>query len=193
MDPPAPAFLVGVGASAGGVQGLLVLAGDLAADLPATVLVVLHQSPVGPTVLPGLMARRCALPVHHARDGEPLQSGEVLVAPPDHHLVVGDGRAEVGRGPREDGHRPAVDPLFRSIARRAGPAGIACVLSGLLDDGAAGLLEVVRRGGTAVVQDPDDALFDAMPRAALAQVPDAIVRPLARIAEVFSELTARAA
>ncbi|WP_433785843.1 chemotaxis protein CheB [Actinomycetospora sp. CA-101289] len=188
MDPPA--FLVGVGASAGGVQALLVLAGDLAADLPATVLVVLHQSPVGPTVLPALMARRCALPVRHARDGEPLRAGEVLVAPPDHHLLAGDGRAEVVQGPREDGHRPAVNPLFRSIA---GPGGIACVLSGLLDDGAAGLVEVVRRGGTAVVQDPDEALFDSMPRAALARVPDAVVRPLARIGGELSRLTARAA
>jgi two-component system chemotaxis response regulator CheB len=191
MATSGPPFLIGVGASAGGVEALLALAADLPADLPATVLVVLHQSPTGPTVLPELMARRCALPVRHARHGEPLGVGQVLVAPPDHHLLVIDGLLEVVRGPRENGHRPAVDPLFRSIARSVGPAGVACVLSGLLDDGSAGLLDVVRHGGTAVVQDPADALFDSMPRAALEQVPGAVVRPLAGVAEAFAAITAR--
>jgi two-component system chemotaxis response regulator CheB len=142
-------------------------------------------------VLPELLGRRCALPVRHARHGELPQAGEVLVAPPDHHLLVVGGKLEVVRGPRENGHRPAVDPLFRSIAYEVGPASIGCVLSGLLDDGAAGLLDLVRHGGAAVVQEPADALFDSMPRAALEQVPGAIVRPLAEIGAVFAELTAR--
>ena len=191
MDADGPSFLIGVGASAGGVESLLALAPQLDPALPAAVLVVLHQSPTSPTVLPDLLARRAALPVRHARTGERPRAGEVLVAPPDHHMLVLEGRLEVVRGPRENGHRPAVDPLFRSIAHEVGPAGIGCVLSGLLDDGAAGMLDLVRHGGTAVVQDPDDSLFDAMPRAALEQVPGAVVRPLAEIGAAFSELTAR--
>ncbi|PVZ13058.1 chemotaxis protein CheB [Actinomycetospora cinnamomea] len=191
MDPAGPPFLIGIGASAGGVESLLELAGRLDPALPATVLVVLHQSPSGPTVFPELMARRCRLPVRHARHGEQLPVGEVRVAPPDHHLLVVDGQLEVVRGPRENGHRPAIDPLFRSIAQAAGPAGVGCVLTGLLDDGAAGLLDVVRHGGTAVVQDPAEATFDSMPRAALEQVPGAVVRPLSEIGAVFSQLTSR--
>ncbi|GAA4872333.1 chemotaxis protein CheB [Actinomycetospora straminea] len=183
--------VIGVGASAGGVEALLELAGVLDADLPAAVLVVLHQPADAPTVLPGLMDKRCALPVRHARDGDDLVAGTVLLAPPDHHLLIVRGRLEVTRGPRENGHRPAIDPLFRSIAVEAGPAGIGCVLSGLLDDGAAGLLALVRHGGTAMVQDPDESLYASMPQAALEQVPGAIVRSVAELGAAFSDLATR--
>ena len=183
--------VIGVGASAGGVEALLELAGGLEPDLPATVLVVLHQPAEAPTVLPHLMDKRCALPVRHADRGERLVPGTVLLAPPDHHLLVTGDRVEVTRGPRENGHRPAIDPLFRSMAVELGPSAIGCVLSGLLDDGAAGLLALVRHGGTAVVQDPDSALYPSMPRAALDQVPGATVRPVAELGAVFSTLAAR--
>lgn len=191
MEADVPPTVIGVGASAGGVEALLELAEGLRADLPAAVLVVLHQPAAAPTVLPHLMDKRCALPVDHAHHGDELLPGRVLLAPPDHHLLVVEGRLEVTRGPRENGHRPAVDPLFRSIALEAGPGAVGCVLSGLLDDGAAGLLALVRHGGTAVVQDPEDALYDSMPRAALDQVPGAVVRPVHELAATFSRLAAR--
>jgi two-component system chemotaxis response regulator CheB len=134
------------------------------------------------------MDKRCSLPVRHARHGDDLVPGTVLLAPPDHHLLLAEGRLEVTRGPRENGHRPAIDPLFRSLALEAGPTAIGCVLSGLLDDGAAGLLALVRHGGTAVVQDPENALFSSMPHAALAQVPGAVVRSAAELGATVSEL-----
>ncbi|MEJ2890160.1 chemotaxis protein CheB [Actinomycetospora aeridis] len=190
MDADAPP-VIGVGASAGGVEALLDLAERLDPDLPAAVLVVLHQPAEAPTVLPELMDRRCALPVRHAVHGERPVAGAVLLAPPDHHLLIVDGRLEVTRGPRENGHRPAIDPLFRALAIESGPRAIGCVLSGLLDDGAAGLLALVRHGGTAVVQDPDEALYPSMPRAALEQVPGAIVTSLAEMSTTFSQLAAR--
>ncbi|MDD7938668.1 chemotaxis protein CheB [Actinomycetospora lutea] len=190
MQPDVP-VVVGVGASAGGVEALLELAGSLDPDLPALVLVVLHQPAEAPTVLQHLMDKRCALPVRHAENGERPAPGSVLLAPPDHHLLLVDGRLEVSRGPRENGHRPAIDPLFRSLAVEVGPNATGCVLSGLLDDGAAGLLAMVRHGGTAVVQDPDEALYPSMPRAALDQVPGAIVRPVGQMGALFWELAGR--
>jgi len=116
MEAHRPPVVIGVGASAGGVEALLELAEGLEPDPPATVLVVLHQPAEAPTVLPQLMDKRSALPVRHARRGDELVPGTVLLAPPDHHLLVVDGRLEVTRGPMENGHRPAVDPLFRSLA-----------------------------------------------------------------------------
>lgn len=184
-------MLIGAGASAGGVEALLALVGGLPPDLPAAVLVVLHQAPTAPTVLPDLLDRRCALAVGHGRDGEVVERGRVYVAPPDRHLLVHDGRLVVSRGPKENGHRPSVDPLFRSLALAAGPSAVGVVLSGMLDDGAAGLLGIVRHGGTAVVQDPEEAVFPDMPRAALHQVPGAVVRPVAELATVFAALAER--
>jgi two-component system, chemotaxis family, protein-glutamate methylesterase/glutaminase len=183
--------LVGIGASAGGVEALLELVAELPAGLPAAVLVVLHQSAASPGVLARLLDRRCALPVVTATHGEPVEAGRVHVAPPDHHLLVRAGHVVVSHGPRENGHRPGIDPLFRSLALEAGPSAVGAVCSGMLDDGAAGLLAIVRHGGTAVVQDPDEALFPGMPRAGLAQVPGALVRPAAGMAEAFVALAER--
>lgn len=183
--------LIGIGASAGGVEALLELVAEIPEDLPAALFVVLHQSPGSPGVLPRLLGRRCPLTVDTVRDGEHVVPGRIYVAPPDHHLLVRDGQVRVSHGPRENGHRPGVDPLFRSLALEAGPSAVGVVLSGMLDDGAAGVLAIVRHGGVAVVQDPDDALFPGMPRACLRQVPGAVVRPASGMAEVFGELVAR--
>lgn len=183
--------LVAVGASAGGVEALIEVVSGLDADLPAAVLVVLHQPAGAPTVLDEILGRRCALDVIPARDGDDLRPGRIHVATPDHHLQVAHGRISVVSGSKENGHRPGVDPLFRSVARHAGPRAIGVVLSGLLDDGAAGLLEIVRLGGTAVVQDPDEAAYPGMPRAALDRVPHATVRPAHAIGSTVREIATR--
>ncbi|MHC1559014.1 chemotaxis protein CheB [Actinomycetospora sp. C-140] len=183
--------IVGIGASAGGVEALFEVVAGLGADLEATVLVVLHQAAAAPSVLAGLLDGRCALPVAAARHGAPLAPGQVLVAPPNTHLHVADGRVDLTRGPKENGHRPGIDPLFRSIALEAGPGAVGVVLSGLLDDGAAGLLDIVRHGGTAVVQDAEDALYEAMPTAALEQVPGALVRRARDVGPTLDEILAR--
>jgi two-component system chemotaxis response regulator CheB len=158
--------LIAIGASSGGIEVLLSIIPLLPPDLPAAVCIVVHSSPHGPGLLPKILARHAALPVEHARDGEPIRRGRIYVAPPDHHLLVEPGLLRVVRGPRENRHRPAVDPLFRSAALAYGPRAVGVVLTGALNDGTAGLLAIKRRGGVAIIQDPDEALFAGMPGSA---------------------------
>jgi two-component system chemotaxis response regulator CheB len=173
--------VIAVGASAGGVDALSAVVAGLPADLPAAVLVVLHVSPRGKSVLPHILSTRGPLPARHAVDGERLEAGRVYVAPPDLHLVVEPGRVRVTGEPRENGVRPSVDTLFRSAAHAYGPAVVGVVLSGTLDDGTAGLIAIKQHGGVAVVQDPAEAVFPSMPaNAARFADPDHIV-PLDKV------------
>jgi two-component system chemotaxis response regulator CheB len=181
--------IVAVGASAGGVEALRALVAGLPADYPGIVLVVLHLPRDAPSALPAILDRNGPLVAATAVTGEPLRPGRIYVAPNDHHLLVIDGHVRLTRGPAENGHRPAVDPLFRSVARSFGRRSIGVVLSGSRDDGAAGLAAIVARGGTAVVQDPADALYPWMPRAALELCPAATTSPAAKMGSLIAEMT----
>jgi two-component system, chemotaxis family, protein-glutamate methylesterase/glutaminase len=180
--------IVVVGASAGGVEALVGLAASLPADLPAAVFVVLHVPSTGASALPGILSRHGQLPASHVKDGEPIEHGRIYVAPPDHHLLVRTGHVHLARGPRENGHRPAVDPLFRSAAHEYAARVVGMVLSGALDDGTAGLVAIKSRGGVAVVQDPEDALYPGMPGNALEHVDVDHVLPAVAMGALLARL-----
>jgi two-component system chemotaxis response regulator CheB len=170
QDPGAapPTKLIVIGASAGGLLPLRTIAEALPAGLAATVLVVMHVSSTARSLLPDILRRATRVGVAAATDDMIIELGQMLVAPPDRHLIVHDGHVRLTRGPRENGHRPAVDPLFRSAARFYGAACCGVILSGARDDGALGLAEVKRCGGVTIVQDPDEAPYPGMPSSAIA-------------------------
>ncbi len=180
--------LVVVGASAGGVDALMRLARGVDPNLPAAVLVVLHVPPDSHSNLPLILSRSGALPASHAVDGQRIEPGRILVAPPDRHLLVDDGRVRVTRGPHENLHRPAVDVLFRSAAIAHGSRTIGVVLSGALDDGAFGLRILAAAGAITVVQDPSDAIVPSMPQSALEAARIDHVLPADAIGQQLSSL-----
>jgi two-component system chemotaxis response regulator CheB len=181
--------IVVIGASAGGIEVLTKLVRGLPPGLPASLFVVCHFPPGRRSVLPDILSRSGALLASHARDGEPFHPGQIYVAPPDFHLLLAaKGRLRVTRGPRENHHRPAADPLFRSAARAYGPRVIALVLTGALNDGTAGLLAVRSSGGIAVVQDPADAVVAAMPLNATRIAGADHIVPSDRLASLLVEL-----
>jgi two-component system chemotaxis response regulator CheB len=182
--------VVVVGASAGGVEALRSLVAGLPPDLAAVVVVVLHLPVGGTSALSRILSRAGPLPALTAEDGMPLRPGRVYVAPPGrHHLLVVDHHLRLSDGATLPGHRPAVDVLFRSAALAFGPRIIGVVLSGVLHDGAAGLVEIASRGGITMVQDPADARYRGMPDSALRLLTADHVLPAGRMGAVLAELT----
>ena len=180
--------IVVIGASAGGIEALKELVAGLPADLPAAVFVVLHLPPGGTSVLPDILDRAGPLPAEHVRDGVEITRGRIFVAPPDCHIQLNDGTAVAVAGPKENGHRPAIDPLFRSAAHAFGPRAVGVILSGTLDDGTLGLRAIKAHGGVSLVQDPETALHAGMPRNAIEYAsPDRVGSP-AELADLIVEL-----
>ena len=180
--------LIVIGASAGGVEALKNVVNALPADLDAAVVIVLHLYPRSKSYLDEILARSAKLPVTQSVDQMPLRAGTVYVAPPDFHILVGRDRVILSRGPRENRHRPSINALFSSAAQEFGPDVIGVILTGSLDDGTAGLWEIKRAGGVAIVQDPEDALFPEMPQSALAHVDVDFVVKLSQIAPLLATL-----
>lgn len=171
--------IIVIGGSAGAVEVLLDLAAELPAGLPASVFVVLHTPAQHVSAMPELLSTRGPLPASHPIHGEEIARGRIYVAPPDAHLMLRRGTIAVVRGPKENGHRPAVDALFRSASWAYGPRVVAVVLSGYQDCGTAGMMSVKARHGLAVVQDPSTASAGEMPQSVLARVAvDHVVHPL---------------
>jgi two-component system, chemotaxis family, protein-glutamate methylesterase/glutaminase len=159
--------VVAVGASAGGVEALTHLAAGLPEEFPYAIAIVLHMPAAAPSVLARIIDRSGPLPAVRAEHHTPLEPGHIYVCVPDRHLLVDDHRVVLSDGPTENGYRPAINALFRSVALSYGPLAIGVLLSGVLDDGVLGLGAIRSCGGTTVVQNPHDALYPAMPKNAL--------------------------
>lgn len=181
--------IIVIGASAGGLQALTTLVKRLPGSLNATLFVVVHMSRAAGGVLPDILSRASALPVTYARDHEGFRKGHIYLARPDFHLLVTRRHIRVVHGPKENGFRPAIDPLFRSAAKALGPRVVGVVLSGALSDGTYGLNLIKQGGGVSVVQAPDDALVASMPLSAIRQVEVDHILPAADIAALILHLS----
>lgn len=177
-----------IGGSAGALQVLTEIIEGLPSSFPASVLIVIHTGIESDGILPQILERTSNVPVAFASAGQAVTRGRIYVAPPDMHLIITESRLALVHGPRENGFRPAVDPLFRTAAREFGPRVIGVILSGGLSDGTFGLHLIKDHGGVAIVQDPDDALIDSMPRAAMNAVEVDYVLPAKEIAPTLERL-----
>ena len=193
--------IVVIGGSAGAVAALRRLVASIPAASQAALLVVTHMAPDAPTTLAPILGAIGTLPAIEAAEGAPVAPGTITVAVRDRHLLLTAGRpvnsaqftargaVRLGAGPREHLARPAIDALFRSAAIAFGPRVIGVLLSGRLDDGAAGLAAVVRCGGLALVQDPADAEAADMPRAGLAAVEPDVCADAASLGRLIGEFS----
>jgi two-component system, chemotaxis family, protein-glutamate methylesterase/glutaminase len=183
--------IIVIGASIGGVTALRTLFQSFPADFPAAIFVVQHVSPLQPSFLPAILQGQTGLHVAHAEDDEPIRAGRAYVAPPNHHLVIEPGHMHLTLGPRENRSRPSINTLFRSAALAYGPQVIGVILTGSLDDGTAGLWEIKRRGGVAVVQSPEDAECRQMPAEAINNVHVDYQVPIREMGALLSMLVGR--
>lgn len=181
--------LIVIGASTGGVEALSAIVRSFPSAFPASIFIVCHIPPTVRSRLPEILSRVGPLLATHPADGDPFYPGHIYIAPPDHHLLLGDdGRMRLSHAARENLHRPAIDPLFRTAARHYGRRVVGVILTGGLNDGTAGLLAIRAGGGLAVIQEPADAAIGAMPRNA-AQVAGADhIVPLADVSPLLVDL-----
>ena len=181
--------IIVVGASSGGIEALKELVRGLPSGFPVSLFVVCHFPAGARSALPEILSRAGPLLATHAEDGEPFYPGHIYIAPPDWHLMVGpDRRIRLSKAARENRHRPAIDPLFRSAARHYGPRAIGLILSGSLSDGVAGLLAIQMAGGLTIVQEPNDAIIADLPRNAIRVVSADHVAPAADLAALLTSI-----
>jgi two-component system, chemotaxis family, protein-glutamate methylesterase/glutaminase len=162
--------IIVIGASAGGVEALQAVAQHIPPHLDAALFVVLHVYPYGSSALPEILSRSGPFQAVHPKDGEAIQHGRMYVAPPDRHLLIEPGHVHLGVGPKEQHQRPSINAAFRSAAHAYAERVVGVVLTGQLDDGVAGLWDIKRHGGIAVVQNPEEAVFPSMPLSALREI-----------------------
>ena len=185
--------IVVIGASSGGVEALKTLFAGLPADLPAAIFAVVHRASIAPNVLPRIFSQAGAMQCIEVTDIARVVPGRIHVPMSDHHLLLERGYARAARGPRENRSRPAIDPLFRSAARAYGPRVIGIILTGLLDDGTAGMVAIKAMSGITVVQDPNDAVFPDMPQSVIDNVSVDHRVPLSRLSALLTELVQKPA
>lgn len=185
-----PKYIIVIGASAGGLQAVTELIAQVNEEMDAAVLVVLHtpHSAYSDVVVKRL-ERSTAFHCKLAEHGEAIESNHLYLAVPDHHLILKKNKIILGRGPVEGRWRPSIDVLFRSAAVAYNSRVIGVVLTGLLEDGAAGMQIIKQCGGTCIVQDPEEAEYPDMPQAVLRYVDVDYCTSLERIAIILQEKT----
>lgn len=192
-DPGVNRDVVVMGASAGGVDALVTVLRALPGPLPASIAIVQHRPATASNVLLDILRRETRMPVEWAEQGGRHDPGRVYLAPPDVHLTFADGHFSLTASARENHARPSINRLFRSAAAHYGGRTIGVLMTGLLDDGVAGLAAISRVGGETIVQDPATAMAPDLPRNAIAAVPTSRIVPLERIAGALVEATRTAA
>jgi two-component system chemotaxis response regulator CheB len=182
-------FVIGIGASAGGLDALAELAAQIPANVNAAFFVVLHLSKAAMgDVLIERIRRKTRLPCKIAQDQEEIEAGVIFVAAPDAHLLVKDNRVIIGRGPAENRFRPSIDVLFRSLAANFGDRAIGIVLTGFLNDGTAGMWAIKQSGGYCIVQDPNEAEYPDMPLSVLETMEADYCLPLQKMGNAIKKI-----
>jgi two-component system chemotaxis response regulator CheB len=191
MAAPGRNILV-IGTSAGGLEALDRLLGQLPTNLNASIFIVQHLAPENTGIaLLRRLGRNQAFAPKLAENHEPFKRGRAYIAPPDSHLLLKKTTVLITKGARENRHRPGIDPLFRSAAVAHGARVIGVVLTGLLDDGTAGLGAIQRCGGVTVVQDPKDAAYSAMPQSAIDNLKVDFCVPLDEMGALIAKLVSQ--
>jgi two-component system chemotaxis response regulator CheB len=190
LSADSPSRVIVIGTSMGGVEALLELVLGLPKELGAALFIVQHVSSSHDSLLADILGRNSALPVHWAREGERIEAGQIVVAPPGLHLRLGAERVSLDRGARHNGFRPAIDPVFLSAAHHFGPRAVGVLLTGALSDGVAGLMAIRGAGGVAIVQDPKDAYYPELPERAIETAGADHILPVRQIPPLLVSLAA---
>ncbi|MFZ0296506.1 MAG: chemotaxis response regulator protein-glutamate methylesterase [Candidatus Sulfotelmatobacter sp.] len=189
-----PNAVIAVGASTGGTEALRLFLAALPIDCPP-VVIVQHMPEVFTRAFAERLNKECAIEVEEARDGVRLQNGKALIAPGNRHMLVNCNREEfviqIIDGPLVSRHRPSVDVLFRSVAIAAGSKAIGIIMTGMGDDGAAGLGEMKEAGAATIAQDESSCIVFGMPKEAIARGAVDVVMPLEQIASAAVSLQTR--
>ena len=180
--------IIVIGASAGGIDAIRKLVAGFPSDFPAAVFVTIHVTQKSDGILPAVITSAGPLIAAHPHDGEPIRHGRIYVAPPDHHLLIRQGHVHLGHGPRENLQRPGINVMFRSAASSYGDRVTGVLLSGLLDDGAAGLWDIQQHNGATVVQEPEEAAYRSMPDSAIQGLNVQYIVRLAQMAPILTRL-----
>jgi len=180
--------IVAIGTSTGGLKALQLLLSGLAEDFPLPVVMVQHRSRNSENGLCEFLSRSSSLPVTEPEDKEPVLPSRVYLAPRDYHLLIENGSFALSTDHAVAYARPSIDVLFECVADEYGDKAIGVILTGANNDGARGLAKIGLQGGLTVVEDPESAASQEMPRAALAQTDADWVLPLAEIAPCLNKL-----
>jgi two-component system CheB/CheR fusion protein len=164
---PCPFYVVGVGASAGGLEALEAFFASMPADSGMAFVVVQHLSPDFKSVMDELLARHTKIPIHRVTDNMPVEPNAVYLIPPKKEMIISGGRLLLSDKEPGSGLALPIDIFFRSLAQDAGPCAVGVILSGTGSDGSRGIIDIKDAGGFVLVQDPDSAKFDGMPKSAI--------------------------